>query len=460
LSFQKIRKQPFTKKKKDSFPKNIPKNENYVLPYVSTSDNMNFDFSDIGIFDTDRSIQRKRKCPRDGTCPKFITKSRNNDHIMRSNIIVTQPNDPLEREADRVAERIVSMNCEYCNPKKSNVNKGREIINPKCKICEEEEGEELEKIRISRNENESSSQDNEISDHLRSDINKVITDQGSPLDTSTREFMESRFGYDFSDTRVHNDSKSDELAALVNASAFTFGNNIFLSKYESITDKRLLAHELTHIVQQSLEPVRNTSNYLSPYSEFNSGENLSYHIRKRPLALRSSLMQSYTLYRQPNKRSPKKSGPKVLRFEAHANATYDYGGKGFRINGAKKELANACSCREGERCVRATGTLGASFRVTTKSTLPSVPQGLTACQQRRVTQAIFTDLAPHEQAHVKAYRMYNADWFRPYDLTLCENELERRLNDIFENEERTRRTDAEAASRALDPHYVDVDLDC
>jgi hypothetical protein len=77
---------------------------------------------------------------------------------------------------------------------------------------------------------------------------------GQPLEPSTRGFMESRFGQDFSAVRVHTDQQANRLAQGLNAHAFTTGRDIFfaLGKYApSTTDgRKLLAHELTHVVQQ------------------------------------------------------------------------------------------------------------------------------------------------------------------------------------------------------------------
>ncbi len=85
---------------------------------------------------------------------------------------------------------------------------------------------------------------------------------GSPLDRDTRSFMESRLGADFSDVRVHNDSKATESARSVQAHAYTVGNDVVFrsDKYapESDSGKRMLAHELTHVVQQRSGPVDGT----------------------------------------------------------------------------------------------------------------------------------------------------------------------------------------------------------
>src|SRR5438132_5264149 len=82
---------------------------------------------------------------------------------------------------------------------------------------------------------------------------------GSPLDRDTRGFMESRLGADFGDVRVHTDGKATESARSVQAYAYTVGNDVVFQsdKYapDSDSGQRMLAHELTHVVQQRSGPV-------------------------------------------------------------------------------------------------------------------------------------------------------------------------------------------------------------
>lgn len=73
---------------------------------------------------------------------------------------------------------------------------------------------------------------------------------GSSLDSSTQQSMEAGFGTSFADVRVHADAESDSLNRSVGAKAFTVGSDIFYSRNASTSDKDLLAHELTHVVQQ------------------------------------------------------------------------------------------------------------------------------------------------------------------------------------------------------------------
>ncbi|NMG11604.1 DUF4157 domain-containing protein [Brasilonema sp. UFV-L1] len=86
-------------------------------------------------------------------------------------------------------------------------------------------------------------------------VHEVLREPGQPLDKETRGFMESRFGRDFSSVRVHTDGNAAESALAVNALAYTVGHDIVfgtgLYRPQITEGKQLLAHELTHTVQQS-----------------------------------------------------------------------------------------------------------------------------------------------------------------------------------------------------------------
>lgn len=85
-------------------------------------------------------------------------------------------------------------------------------------------------------------------------VHDVLRTPGETLDRETRAFMESRFGHDFSQVRVHTDTKAAESARAVNALAYTVGRDVVLGagQHEPRTSegRRLLGHELTHVVQQ------------------------------------------------------------------------------------------------------------------------------------------------------------------------------------------------------------------
>src|SRR5690242_4743878 len=86
-------------------------------------------------------------------------------------------------------------------------------------------------------------------------VHEVLHSPARQLDTNTRAFMEPRFGYDFSGVRVHTNAKAAEAAGAAHARAFTVGHHIVFApgeySSETIVGKRLLAHELTHVVQQA-----------------------------------------------------------------------------------------------------------------------------------------------------------------------------------------------------------------
>jgi hypothetical protein len=85
-------------------------------------------------------------------------------------------------------------------------------------------------------------------------VHEVMRSSGRPLDDATRAFMEPRFGHDFSQVRIHTDSKAADSARAVNALAYTVGRNLVFGEgqYEpnSSAGRRLMAHELAHVVQQ------------------------------------------------------------------------------------------------------------------------------------------------------------------------------------------------------------------
>ena len=86
-------------------------------------------------------------------------------------------------------------------------------------------------------------------------VNQTLSAAGKPLDGSTRRFMESRFGHDFSTVRVHASETAARSAQAVHALAYTVGHNVVFGRGQyapgSSAGRRLLAHELTHVVQQS-----------------------------------------------------------------------------------------------------------------------------------------------------------------------------------------------------------------
>lgn len=122
----------------------------------------------------------------------------------------------------------------------------------KCDDCEESRKERLTLQRRPANQAEPA--------NVPPIVRKVLNSQGQPLDTPTRAFMEPRFGHDFGKVRVHTDAHAAESARSVNAYAYTVGQDVVFGtgQYAPGTSegRRVLAHELTHVVQQGTNTFR------------------------------------------------------------------------------------------------------------------------------------------------------------------------------------------------------------
>jgi hypothetical protein len=86
-------------------------------------------------------------------------------------------------------------------------------------------------------------------------VHDVLRSSGQPLDPQTRGFMERRLGHNFGHVRVHTDDRAAESARAVNALAYTVGRDVVFGAGQYVprtaVGDRLLAHELTHVGQQS-----------------------------------------------------------------------------------------------------------------------------------------------------------------------------------------------------------------
>jgi Domain of unknown function (DUF4157)/Novel toxin 16 len=156
---------------------------------------------------------------------------------IQAKLTVGEPGDKLEQEADQVADRVMRMP----DPAAGGV------LQRKCAGCEDEEKNVQRKA-----------DGGPVPEAAAPPIvHEVLRGPGEPLDAGTRAFMEPRFGYDFSGVRVHTGAQAAESAAAVEAHAYTVGSDIVLrSAPGTEQDKRLLAHELAHVVQQGASPRR------------------------------------------------------------------------------------------------------------------------------------------------------------------------------------------------------------
>jgi Domain of unknown function (DUF4157) len=161
---------------------------------------------------------------------------------LQTKLSISQPDDPYEREADRIANAITST----ADPMLARKCASCESTGSSCASCAAEPEEPIHR------KTESSA-----STARRSDTANPIPGSGAgePLNHETRALMEPRFGADLSRVRVHTDSRAAQSARSVNALAYTIGRDIVFGagQYapQTSTGQKLLAHELTHFIQQS-----------------------------------------------------------------------------------------------------------------------------------------------------------------------------------------------------------------
>jgi hypothetical protein len=155
---------------------------------------------------------------------KFTNQSAKRAPIMQRKLTIGASNDPLEREADRIADQVLA-------------------ASPHSAVSGAPP-------RIQRYAGRAA----EGTDTAPASVDRVLTSSGRPLEPALRQDMEQRFGYDFSRVRVHSDGAAEQSARDMNANAYTVGHSIVFGagRFAPGTHegRRLIAHELTHVVQQ------------------------------------------------------------------------------------------------------------------------------------------------------------------------------------------------------------------
>ena len=218
----------------------------------------------------------------------FFSKNSESGFFTRqAKLNVGQANDKYEQEADFLADQVVSENNNskpFFSPAENSINQTKilsESITPLVQKQNEEEEEaqtKMETLNIQREPEEEEvqpkleiqrqSEDEEKEEALqpklvdntvaRQDTTEHMIVQsrggGSPLDTKIQAQMESGFGADFSGVKIHTDSRAIQMNKDLGARAFTSGNDIYFNsgQFQPASDngKKLLAHELTHTLQQ------------------------------------------------------------------------------------------------------------------------------------------------------------------------------------------------------------------
>lgn len=164
--------------------------------------------------------------------------------FLQPKLEVNQPDDEAEREAERVAENVVERSADEVQSSHSGFKSDVRTIK-----WDDRTGGVIPSVSVRRTDNES------ILEQTESTVKDGVRGDGNSLPTKIRSEFESKMNADFSDVRVHTDSSADQATESIDAEAYTVGSDIAFAdeNYDpySKPGKRLLAHELTHVIQQS-----------------------------------------------------------------------------------------------------------------------------------------------------------------------------------------------------------------
>ena len=182
---------------------------------------------------------------------------------VQAKLTIGEPGDAFEQEADRVADRVMRMS------EPPAVSSAPETVQRLCDECEEEKEQEQEKEKDEKEYGVVQRECDDCEEEIQAKPEpgaavrmpdgfgrgfSALRGGGQPLPAAERSFFEPRFGTDFDDVRLHSGSAAGTLARSVHARAFTLHDSIVFgpNQYAPGTSagRRLLAHELTHVVQQ------------------------------------------------------------------------------------------------------------------------------------------------------------------------------------------------------------------
>jgi hypothetical protein len=177
----------------------------------------------------------------------------------QSTLRVSSPRDPAEREAETTARKIMRMAAPEVSVGSGEGGGGPGDVPQRRRLESPYLARFSDSIRLMRQHAAAPSiaRRGEGQPQAGANIAAEIAQSqsaGAPLPTGVRKFMEPRFGADFSNVRIHTGEKSERLSRQVSAQAFTVGNQIFFGRNqfrpETPEGRELIAHELTHTIQQ------------------------------------------------------------------------------------------------------------------------------------------------------------------------------------------------------------------
>lgn len=223
--------------------------------------------------------------------------------FIQRKLTINTPGDRYEQEADQVADQVMRMSGGAC------------ACGASCPQCKQDGSRPLQMKRAHEHD-----AGNMTAPPV---VNEVIAFPGQPLDAGTRQFMETRFGHDFSTVRVHADARASDSARQIEALAYTAGTDIVFAagRYEPATaaGRHLLAHELAHVVQQTGGESRTIQRQPDPSMEtdFQLPPFKPTDLREEAPPLLASALGSTTVDRFPTGRAEiPKDGEEALRYAA------------------------------------------------------------------------------------------------------------------------------------------------
>ncbi|HEU0155580.1 MAG TPA: DUF4157 domain-containing protein [Stellaceae bacterium] len=178
---------------------------------------------------------------------------------LQCKLVVGSAADPLEREADAMAERVMRMPASETEPEPLRASTAAPVtVRRACAACEADDEAKIRRKRTDEDQIDGKlmGPPPPVTAALEHRIGSL--GNGAALPSSERSFFEARFGHNFGDVRVHADAEAGALARDLNARAFTIGTDIVFGSGEfspGVAGGRLLmAHELAHVVQQRPAP--------------------------------------------------------------------------------------------------------------------------------------------------------------------------------------------------------------
>jgi hypothetical protein len=145
-----------------------------------------------------------------------------------------------------------------------------------------------------------------------------------------------------------------------------------------------------------------------------------------------------------------------LVLHGHTSATFN--GGSFHIEGGSTAQAKGCDCPKGVQCLRGTGTLVTDYVAVATVDMPAVPDGLTECEQQKVTAFLSTVLRAHEEDHKARLETYTGQTKQDFDVTACgEAAIKSQVKALQSAENNARQNAARSLSNQIDPFTRTVD---